>query len=162
MFEVVSDGPHLVDGLVGGVVEFPVEVALTREHGAGVPASHGDDDVGGADDLVGPGLGDLGADVDADLGHGGDGGVVDAVGGFGAAGEDVDLVAGEVPHPSCRHLGSSGVVDAEEQDAGLQGGRIGVESDQSTEAVSGETLGQQGDPLAGRGRSARGCRANRS
>ena len=73
-----------VDVLAGGVVELPVLVALAGVEGAGVAAAHGDDDIGGTDDLVGPGLGELVGDVDADLGHGGDGGGVDLRAGLGA------------------------------------------------------------------------------
>jgi hypothetical protein len=36
-----------------GFGEFPVEVALAGEDGAGVAAAHGDDDVGGFDDVGG-------------------------------------------------------------------------------------------------------------
>jgi hypothetical protein len=47
----------LLHGLAGGIVENPFLVAPAGEDGAGVAAAHGDDDVGGAHDLVGPGLG---------------------------------------------------------------------------------------------------------
>lgn len=62
------DLPNLTDVgqvKVGGVVEFPVFVAFAGVEGAGVAASHGDDDVGGADDLFGPWFGEFLGDVDA-------------------------------------------------------------------------------------------------
>ena len=114
-FDLVADGPDGVDALAGGVVELPVLVALAGEERAGVAAAHGDDDVGGPDDLVGPGLGVLAGDVDADLGHGRDGGRVDRSAGFGAAGPGDGAVAGEVVEPAEGHLRAAGVVDAEEQ-----------------------------------------------
>src|SRR4030095_6078768 len=76
-FDLVADGAGVFDGLAGGGVEDPVEVALAGEDGAGVAAAHGDDDVGGADDLVGPGFGEFSGDVDAAFTHGGDGRRVD-------------------------------------------------------------------------------------
>ena len=67
--DLVADRADGVDAEAGGVVELPVLVALAGEQRAGVTAAHRDDDVGGADDLVGPRLRVLGGDVDADLGH---------------------------------------------------------------------------------------------
>jgi hypothetical protein len=43
---------------------------------AGVAAAQGDDDVGGADDFIGPWLWELVGDVDPAFGHGGDRGRV--------------------------------------------------------------------------------------
>src|SRR5689334_9878233 len=83
-FDVVTDGPHRGHVEPGGVVDSPVEVAVAGEHGAGVAAAHGDDDVGGAHHLVGPRLGVLARDVDAAFGHGLDRSGVDLVGGVGA------------------------------------------------------------------------------
>src|SRR5512144_2039311 len=57
--DLVPDWANVLQRLAGGVVEFPVEVALAEVHGAGVAAAHGDDDVGGLDDVVGEGLGEL-------------------------------------------------------------------------------------------------------
>ena len=56
-----------------------------------------------------------GGDVDADLGHRSDGDGVDLLGGFRSCGEDLDAVSGEVLQPPGCHLGTSGVVDAHEQ-----------------------------------------------
>ena len=58
-FDGVADGPHRIDALTGRIGQFPVLVALAGEDRAGVTAAHGDDDVGGLDDLVGPGFGDI-------------------------------------------------------------------------------------------------------
>ena len=46
-----------------------------------------------------------------------DRGGVDLVGGFGSGGADLDPVAGEVGEEAGGHLGTAGVVDADEQDA---------------------------------------------
>ena len=59
LLDLVADRADGVDVVAGGVVELPVLVALAREERAGVAAAHGDDDVGGPDDLVGPRLGVL-------------------------------------------------------------------------------------------------------
>ncbi|OJV60961.1 MAG: hypothetical protein BGO38_09600 [Cellulomonas sp. 73-145] len=61
--DLVAHAPYAVQVQVGGVVEYPVLVALALEDRAGVPAPHGDDDVRGAHDLIGPGLGELVGDV---------------------------------------------------------------------------------------------------
>src|SRR5262245_11800731 len=63
--DLVTDGTDRFEAEPLRVVEDPVLVPLARVHRARVAAAHGDDDVGGADDLVGPRLGELGADVDA-------------------------------------------------------------------------------------------------
>jgi hypothetical protein len=104
-----------------GSSSFQSLVALAREVGAGVAASHGDDDVGFLDSFGGEDLGLGAGDVDADLSHRVDRDGVDLVGGFGSCGEDLDTVASEVLEESCGHLGASGVVDADEQDGGLVG-----------------------------------------
>ena len=59
LFDLVADRADRVDALAGGVGQFPVHVTLSGVEGAGVATAHGDDDVGGLDDLVGPGLGVL-------------------------------------------------------------------------------------------------------
>lgn len=46
-----SDGSDGVDFLAGGVLEVPVHVVGAGVEGAGVPAAHGDHDVGRSDDL---------------------------------------------------------------------------------------------------------------
>ena len=87
----------------------------------GVAAPHGDDDVGRVRRVVIEQRRCVGGDVDADLGHRGDRGGVDPVGGLGAGRADLDRVAGEVAQPAGGHLRPAGVVDADEQDAGLLG-----------------------------------------
>lgn len=61
----VADGADVVDGPARGIVQRSVEISLAGEDRAGVAAAHADDDIGGADDLVCPGLGELAGDVDA-------------------------------------------------------------------------------------------------
>ena len=124
LFQVVSDRSDFLDGLARWVFDFPVDIPFAGEDRAGVTASHGDDDVGGSDYLVGPWLGDLPADVDPLFGHGGYGSLVDLVGGFGSTGKHVNMVVGEVTHPPGCHLGASGVVDTEEEDTGVEGGCV--------------------------------------
>src|SRR6266498_5727202 len=68
--ELLAQGADFVEWSPGGVGDVPVEVADAWHVGAGVAAAHGDDHVGGADQLGGPGLGRAGAGVDADLGEG--------------------------------------------------------------------------------------------
>lgn len=50
-----------------GVGYFALLVAFPRKDGAGIAETHRDDDVGGLDDLVSPGLGEFAGDSDADL-----------------------------------------------------------------------------------------------
>jgi hypothetical protein len=85
LVDLVADRAHSVEVLAGWVGQFPVLVAFSREDRAGIPAAHGDDDVGGLHDFVGPGLGVFASDVDTDLGHRRDGGRVDFVSGLGSA-----------------------------------------------------------------------------
>lgn len=63
-------------GMRGGVLDGPVEVVLAGVEGAGVAAAHGDNVVGGADDVVGEGLGEVLGQVPAAGGdQGRDGGI---------------------------------------------------------------------------------------
>src|SRR5262245_21533571 len=115
LFDFVADGPDLFDGLAGGIVEGPVLVAFAGEDRAGVAAAHGDDDVGGTDDLVGPRFGVFAGDVDTAFGHRVDCGRVDFGAGFGSARPGDGPVAGEVLEQAEGHLAAPGVVYAEKQ-----------------------------------------------
>src|SRR5580698_1396258 len=75
--DLVADGPDASEIQVGRVGQVPVDVALAWVDGAGVAATHGDDDVRGPDLLIGQPLGELARDVDADLRHGLDDGRVE-------------------------------------------------------------------------------------
>src|SRR5687768_11160948 len=68
--DLVPDRAHRVNAPAVRVVKLPVLVALAGIERAGIAAAHGDDDVGGPHRLLGPRLGVLPGDVDADLGHG--------------------------------------------------------------------------------------------
>jgi hypothetical protein len=115
----LADGTNLGYVQSRRVVEIPILVTFAGEDGAGIAAAHGDDDVCGADDLVGPGLGVLAGDVDAAFGHSSDGGGVDLEAGFGAARPRGGPVAGEVLEEAEGHLAAACVVDAEEEYYGL-------------------------------------------
>ena len=126
-----------------GVVERPVLVALAGEDRAGVAAAHGDHDVGGLDDLVGPGLGVLPGDVDAALGHGRDRGGVHLVAGFGPTGPGQRGVAGVVLEEAEGHLGPTRVVGAEEQHDRASVVRLVLDPRQGLEPLPGEPLGEE-------------------
>src|SRR6478609_1628820 len=95
VFDLIADGTDAVHAEPGGVLQDPFLVPFSGEDGARVAAAHGDDNVGGADDLIGPGLGVYPGDVDPAFGHGGDRGRVDRVPGFRPAGPGDGLIAGE-------------------------------------------------------------------
>ena len=67
--DLVSDRTDRLDVVPRRIVEFPVFVAFAGIQRTGVPTAHGDHDIDGTNDLVGPGLGKLSADVDSDLVH---------------------------------------------------------------------------------------------
>src|SRR5215203_6190545 len=99
--DLVSNRSHGGDIASGGVVELPVLVALAWEQRASIAASHRDDDVGSAHDLVGPWLRKLVGDINSDLGHGGYCRRVDLIGRFRPAGIDGDPIAREMAQPAC-------------------------------------------------------------
>src|SRR5437660_4332713 len=43
--DLVADPPHRLEALARGILEVPVDVALTRNDGTGVAAAHRDDEV---------------------------------------------------------------------------------------------------------------------
>jgi hypothetical protein len=67
--ELVPDSSDDVDRLAGGIGDRPVLVALARVNRTRIAAAERDHNVGGADHRVGERLGELGADVEADLLH---------------------------------------------------------------------------------------------
>ena len=119
--DFIADGAYSIEALPGWVVELPVEVALAGEEGADVAAAHGDDDIAGFDSVGGENLGFLVGEVNAFFAHGFDDDRVDGVGRGRSGGADFDGVVGEVAEVAGGHLGAAGVVDADEQDAGLVG-----------------------------------------
>lgn len=114
--DLVSDRTDRLSCAALRIVEFPVFVALAGIERARVPASHSDHHIDGTDDLVGPGLRELCADVDPDLLHCLYDSDVDLRGRLGTSRVDDDTVAGKLTHPSGCHLGAPRVVDAEEED----------------------------------------------
>src|SRR5690625_714372 len=119
--DVVADLADGLDALAGGVGQLPVLVADTGEVRADVAATHGDDDVGGFHGVGGEDFGLVGGDVDAKLLHRLDSDGVDLVGRGGPGGADLDLPLGQGGHEAGGHLGTAGVVDADEHDAGTLG-----------------------------------------
>ncbi len=127
-----------------GSSRIPVLVPLAGEDRAGVAAAHRDDDIGGADDLVGPRLRVLGGDVDAAFGHRGDRGRVDLDAGFGAAGPGDRRCrrrgAGRTRAPSgCgRRCGRTGTARP-----GVPSSCVPFDPGQCGQALAGEPFGQQ-------------------
>src|SRR2546423_15080134 len=66
---LVADLADLFDALAGGIRKHPVQVSLARIDGAGVAAAHRHDDVRRPHELVRQRLGELLAQVEADLTH---------------------------------------------------------------------------------------------
>jgi hypothetical protein len=62
--EVVADPAGLPKRLAGRAGDLPLQVLHAGRVEAVVAAAYGDDNVGGADQLVGPGLGDVAVQVD--------------------------------------------------------------------------------------------------
>src|ERR1019366_685594 len=120
--DVVADRPDHLDGLAGGVGDFPVFVPFAGEDRTGVTAAHRDDHIGGADDVVGQGFGEGFGELDPPFGQRLDGQGADLLVGLRAGGTDVDLLGGQVLGQGCGHLGAAGVVDTDEQDLRDAGG----------------------------------------
>jgi hypothetical protein len=77
--DVVADAAHHLDRLAGRVLELPVLIALARIDRTGISTTHGDHHIGGPDEVIGQGLGQLPGEVDAPLLHGRDHGRVELV-----------------------------------------------------------------------------------
>jgi hypothetical protein len=104
---------------VGGVVEAPVvAIELAGEHGAGLVgiAADGDDGLNLLVQKLVHVLAGVGADVDADLGHGFDGERMHVTGGFGAgAGDDVIVIQSGAKEAFGK-VGAAGVAGAKDED----------------------------------------------
>src|SRR5947209_2996096 len=87
--DLVSNWPDLLKRLSRWIRQVPVEVALARIDRAGIPATHRDDGIRVAHDLIAERLGELLRDVDPDLRHGLNDGGVDLLGGRAPRGTDV-------------------------------------------------------------------------
>ena len=116
--DLVAYGADLFDRLACGVVERPIHVALAGVEGAGVPAAHGDHDVGGAGRLVRDGLG---TSVDMSMPTSAMAATTAGLSCAGrgrAGGAHGHPPAGVMLQQSGRHLGAPGIVHAHEQDFG--------------------------------------------
>ncbi|CDZ91523.1 hypothetical protein RHRU231_840052 [Rhodococcus ruber] len=154
--DVVTDGADDLEGLPVRVGDGPVEVALAGVDRAGVAAAHGDDHVRGGDDVVGERFGELGAEIEAELGHGLDHHRVDRRDRRGARGADVDAATGVVIQQGGGHLGAAGVVHTDEQHLRnvLGDGAFGL--GQCGQAFGGEARGERGQVgVDGRGAAQR-------
>ena len=116
--DLVANRPDLLQGLAGGVGQLPIEVSLAGIYGTRVAATHRDNDIGGLDGLVGERLGKLMKQIDADLGHGPTDAGVDLFGWSGTRGTYVDTSLRGPMEQGRRHLGTAGIVDADEQHLG--------------------------------------------
>ena len=105
-----------VEGLAGGVEQFPVLVALAGVVGARVSAAHGDDDVGFERHPLGESARRLAGDVQADLSHGHDHRGVEGLAGRRAGRVHDQALAAEFAGEGRGHLGASGVVHAQKED----------------------------------------------
>ena len=141
--DLVADQTDRVQVLPGRVVERPLLVVLAREDRAGIPATHGDHHVCGAHGLVGPRLGELTRDVDPSFLHRLHHDRVDLRARLGSAGPPDRGVAGQVSEEAERHLGSAGVVHAQEQHDGSVVGAVPLHLGQRLEPLAGEPLGEQ-------------------
>ncbi len=103
------------------VHERPVLVPLAGKDRAGVTAAHRDHDVGGSHVLGEELGGDLSGDVDPNLGHRLDRSGVDRLGGCGTCRTYDHAVAAMVAQEPCSHLGTTGIVDTDEQNFGHGG-----------------------------------------
>ena len=114
--DLVPDGPDRLDAATSGIVQVPVLVLLPRVEGAGVPAAHRDHDVRRSHRRVREQLRLLGPDVDALLSHRLHRDGIDLIDGLGAGRQHVDPIPRQVLQVPGRHLGTAGVVHADEQD----------------------------------------------
>ncbi len=114
--DLVADDPHLLQWPARRVCQLPVQVALAGIDRTGVSAPHGDHHVSRLDDLVGPRLGELLGDVQADLGHRVGDVAMDLLGWRRPGRADAHRSLRVVVEQRGCHLTPPGVVDADEQD----------------------------------------------
>ena len=152
LLDLVADPSDLLDGLPGWVGEVPIQVSFAGKHRAGVSAAHRDDDVGGHDDVVGEGLGELLREIEADLCHHLHDLRVDLFGWRAPGRADVDPTLGVVIEQRRCHLAAPRVVDACEQHLRDVRHDPPLVSRHRSEPVTGEALSQRrkvrGDPGA--------------
>ena len=91
---LVAGLADLLDGLLPGVRQLPIQVALPGNVGAGIPATHGHDHVSPLGQLGGQPVGTACAEVDAKLRHHLEHLGVDAVGRLGPGRSGLVPVAG--------------------------------------------------------------------
>jgi hypothetical protein len=71
---------------------------------------------------------------------------VDAIRRGRTAGEDVHFVAGKLPHEAGRDLRTAGIVNAQEEHAGIEVGARRFQAHEGTQPIVGEPLHQDRDP----------------
>ena len=136
--DLVADGSDCGDIEPRRIVQLPVLVALARKQRAGIAAPHGDHDVGGLHDLVGPRLRVFTGDVDTDLGHRRDRRRVDLDAWLGSARPRDRPVPGEMVEPAESHLRSPRVVDTQEQHDRCAVADLALDLGQRLQALAGE------------------------
>jgi len=104
-----------VQGLAMRIVKIPIDVPLSREVGTRVAAAHRHDDVGPLGVLVVERPGNSLAQIDADFPHHLDHLGVNALGGTRTGGPGAMCLADEALEHGSRHLGTPGVLDADEE-----------------------------------------------
>src|SRR5687767_14984492 len=116
--DVIPNRAHPLDGLSHWVFEIPVEVPAAWIHRTRATAAHGDDDIRGADRLIGQRLRELAGEGDADLVQHGHHGVAHLTRRFGTRRANHHPLPGELPEDSCSKLRATGVLHADEEDCG--------------------------------------------
>ena len=148
--DIVADVSDSVEILSGRVIEGPFDVPFAGIDGACVAAPHEDDDIGGADDVIGPGFGKLSGDIDADFCHCGDSNRVNFASGLGTTGVANDTITADMGQPAEGHLRSPGIVNAEKQYGRAAVGCGTVEFGDRAEAFASKFLGKVSKELRDR------------
>src|SRR5699024_9088792 len=101
-----------------GIRQLPVFVSLARKDGTNVAAAHGDHDIGILYRICGKDIGESRGDVDVFFSHGLHGHGIELIGWFGTRGTHFNTALTKFLQEPGGHLGSSGIVHADEEHAG--------------------------------------------